>query len=90
MNAFIDSCFTTMSEGAATSEDSWQEEGSYVAEDPRLSDTHSQPERGTYSVSSSTPSRTKRGHSPAPKFLPSYNFHVNVGFRGRQDVRYRD
>ena len=39
---------------------------------------------------SCTPSQTKRGHSPTPKFPPSYNFHVNVGSRGRQGVRYRD
>ena len=61
------------------SEGGWTEGNSYTPEDPGVPDCQPVVERGALSVSAETPRRTRRGHSPAPKFPPSYNYHVSTG-----------
>ena len=77
-----------VSEVAMVSEGGWTEGNSYTQEDPGLPDCQPVVERGALSVSAETPRRTRRGHSPAPKFPPSYNYHVSTGPAGRHGVSH--
>ena len=45
--------------------------------------------RGAYSVTAETPRRTRRGHSPAPRFPSTYNFHVSTELAHRHKISHR-
>ena len=77
-----------ISEVAVVSEGGWTGGNSYTPEDLGLLDGQPVVERGTLSVSAETPRRTRRGHSPAPKFPPSYNYHVSTRPAGRHGVSH--
>ena len=81
VSSFLETCSTPnsdISEVALVSEDSWTESNSYALDEPCISDTQPQEERGTYSVTTESPRRTKRGHSPSPGFPPTFNYHVST------------
>ena len=100
MSAMLEQYSPTHSEAdeAAKAEDGGRPQGStYSKEDPGVPDRQPAVEKGALPVQAETPRktetprRTRRGHSPAPLFPPSFNYHVSTEHgRGGNGDRWSD
>ena len=86
-----------INEVATINDGGWPQGSTYSQEDQGVPDGQPAVERGTLSVhaetprKTETPRRTRRGHSPAPLFPPSFNYHVSTEHgRGGNGDRWSD